>query len=65
MIACSKGFLNIIQLLVMTNVNPLIKNNIGETAYDIAAQNNECYICAMLENYEKNYIKKFKLSKFQ
>ncbi|OUM58459.1 hypothetical protein PIROE2DRAFT_16248 [Piromyces sp. E2] len=49
----------------MTNVNPLIKNNIGETAYDIAAQNNECYICAMLENYEKNYIKKYKLNKEQ
>ncbi|ORX42535.1 ankyrin [Piromyces finnis] len=65
MIACSKGYLDIIQLLIMTRANPLVKNNIGETAYDIAAQNSERYICAMLENYEINYVKKLKLNKEQ
>ena len=64
MIASSKGYIDIVQLLIMTNVNPLLKNNLGETAYDIAAQNNEYYICAILENYEKEYIKKNNLSKF-
>lgn len=64
MIASSKGYVDIVQLLIMTKVNPLMKNNLGETAYDIAAQNSEYYICAILENYEKEYKKINKLSKF-
>jgi ankyrin repeat protein len=44
--AASKGHLPVVlYLLTKQSANPLIRNNYGETAYDIAAAVFEIWIC--------------------
>jgi hypothetical protein len=37
------------------HANPLLKNNIGEAAYDASAASREAYICELLEKAEKKW----------
>lgn len=47
--AASKGHLPVVlYLLSKQNVNPLIRNNWGETAYDVAAAVFEIWICEVI-----------------
>ncbi|KAJ3034215.1 hypothetical protein HDV00_005262 [Rhizophlyctis rosea] len=38
--------------------NPLLRNTYGDTAYDLAAQSEEAYICELLEEAEKHWIER-------
>ncbi|KAJ3220636.1 hypothetical protein HK099_004134 [Clydaea vesicula] len=52
-VACSKGYSDITLILLRNNANPLLKNKVGEYAYDLASQNEHAYICDVLETAEK------------
>ncbi|CAG8620517.1 6067_t:CDS:2, partial [Ambispora gerdemannii] len=56
--AASKGHLDIVRYLLSHRANPLIKNNFGETAYDVAATSHEVYICEILEKAERDWWKR-------
>ncbi|KAI8069134.1 ankyrin repeat-containing domain protein [Gilbertella persicaria] len=47
--AASKGYVDIVLWLLKHNANSLVKNNFGETAYDVAAAANEAYLCHLLD----------------
>ncbi|KAJ3100790.1 hypothetical protein HDU96_010226 [Phlyctochytrium bullatum] len=51
--AASKGFIDIVQLLLQSFADPLIPNNFGEYAYDLAAQSEETYTCGILLEAER------------
>ncbi|KAJ3209717.1 hypothetical protein HDU67_005975 [Dinochytrium kinnereticum] len=46
--AASKGFVDITELLLQSYADSLIKNAFGDSAYDLAAQSEEAYICDIL-----------------
>ncbi|KAF8314700.1 hypothetical protein DL93DRAFT_2097093 [Clavulina sp. PMI_390] len=51
--AASKGHLPVVRyLLAKRSANPLVRNNWGETAFDIAAAVFEVYICEVLQQAE-------------
>jgi ankyrin repeat protein len=54
--AASKGFQDIVAyLLNNVGANPLIKNQYGENAYDVAAANQQSRVCEMLELAEREW----------
>ncbi|KAI8092552.1 uncharacterized protein BX664DRAFT_89850 [Halteromyces radiatus] len=54
--AASKGYISIVEyLLDEAHANPLMKNNIGEAAYDASAVSREAYVCELLEKAEKKW----------
>lgn len=54
--AASKGHLPVVlYLLSKQSVDPLIRNNWGETAYDVAAAVFEIWICEVLVESESIY----------
>ncbi|CAG8559215.1 189_t:CDS:2 [Ambispora gerdemannii] len=56
--AASKGHLDIVEYLLACKANPLIKNNFGEAAYDVAAISHEVYVCEILERAERDWWRK-------
>jgi len=50
--AASKGYLNIVELLLNYNADPTIRNNYLDAAYDLAAQHEHSLICQILERSE-------------
>ncbi|PWN33927.1 uncharacterized protein FA14DRAFT_66560 [Meira miltonrushii] len=51
--AASNGHLPIVRYLTSKQkVDPFVRNNAGETAYDVAAATFEVFICEILEKYE-------------
>ncbi|ORY07484.1 6-phosphofructokinase [Basidiobolus meristosporus CBS 931.73] len=53
--AASRGYLNIVSYLVNeTHVDPLIQNDFGEKAYDVAAARMEAQICELLDGVEQS-----------
>ncbi|UZJ52410.1 hypothetical protein CBS101457_001730 [Exobasidium rhododendri] len=53
MSAASHGFLPIVRYLTSKQqADPFVRNEAGETAYDVAAATFEIYICEILERYE-------------
>ncbi|KAI8816813.1 uncharacterized protein EV422DRAFT_500720 [Fimicolochytrium jonesii] len=54
MSAGAKGHLDLVELLLNNGADPLVKNSFGDSAYDLAAQAEEAYICDVLENAEQN-----------
>ncbi|KAJ3323542.1 hypothetical protein HDU76_013615 [Blyttiomyces sp. JEL0837] len=58
MSASQKGYLDIVNLLLNAWANPLSKNNYGDSAYDLAAQSEEAYICEVLEDSEIRWIQR-------
>lgn len=60
--AASKGHLPIVlYLLTKQSANPLIRNNWGETAYDVAAAVFEVWICEV-RDASLNYLRRFTLT---
>jgi len=55
--AASKGHVDVVKYLLKQNANPLIKNSIGETAYDVAAASRELHVCEILERAEREWWK--------
>ncbi|KAI8339852.1 FYVE zinc finger-domain-containing protein [Chlamydoabsidia padenii] len=54
--AASKGYISIVEyLLDEAHANPLLKNHIGEAAYDASAASREAYICEILEKAGKKW----------
>lgn len=51
--AASKGHLPAVHLLLKRGADPLVRNQWGETAFDLAAGVFEVRICEVLESYEK------------
>ena len=52
--ASSKGHIEVVEYLLGRGANPLLKNSIGEAAYDVAAVSQEIYICELLEKAERD-----------
>lgn len=56
--ASGKGYRDLVQLLLNNLANPLLRNTYGDTAYDLAAQSEEAYICELLEEAENHWIER-------
>lgn len=54
--ASGKGYQDLVQLLLNNRANPLLRNTYGDTAYDLAAQSEEAYICELLVEAEKHWV---------
>ncbi|KAJ3415098.1 hypothetical protein HDV05_005506 [Chytridiales sp. JEL 0842] len=52
MTASSNGHVEMVDLLLQSWANPILTNNYNDTAYDLAAQAEESYICELLEHAE-------------
>ncbi|CAG8499238.1 3671_t:CDS:2 [Paraglomus occultum] len=52
--ASSKGHIEVVEYLLGRGADPLLKNSIGEAAYDVAAVSQEIYICELLEKAERD-----------
>ena len=53
--AAAKGYLDIVNLILKFGANPTTQNNFGDTAYDLAAQNEEAYISEVLKASEAEW----------
>ncbi|KAI8919228.1 hypothetical protein DFJ77DRAFT_267138 [Powellomyces hirtus] len=58
MIASGKGFVDLVELLLNNRADPTTVNKFGDTAYDLAAQAEEPYICEILQNSEQDVIER-------
>ena len=54
--AASKGFIKIVKELLSKNADPHLKNNFSDTAFDLAAQSSQTFICEMLQQAETQYV---------
>ncbi|KAJ3121163.1 hypothetical protein HK098_003924 [Nowakowskiella sp. JEL0407] len=54
--ASAQGHLQVVELLISKNSNPLLKTSRGETAYDLATQNEQVTCAQLLESYELEYL---------
>ncbi|KAJ3176294.1 hypothetical protein HDU87_005336 [Geranomyces variabilis] len=54
MSASAKGFVDIVEVLLNNEADALVKNKFDDTAYDLAAQAEEPYICEILQRAEQD-----------
>jgi hypothetical protein len=55
--ATGKGYGQIVALLLRCGAHPLIQNDFGESAYDVAAAAEQVDICLVLEKSEQKWLK--------
>ncbi|KAJ3181831.1 hypothetical protein HDU85_003346 [Gaertneriomyces sp. JEL0708] len=58
MSAAAKGYADVVKILLTHRADPLLKNNFGDSAYDLAAQSEEAFICEILQEAEQDWIER-------
>ncbi|KAJ3020312.1 hypothetical protein HKX48_001022 [Thoreauomyces humboldtii] len=56
--ASAKGFVDLVELLLEKGADPLIRTKFEDTAYDLAAQGEEPYICELLQVAEQKVLER-------
>ncbi|KAJ1537210.1 hypothetical protein HK096_002339, partial [Nowakowskiella sp. JEL0078] len=54
--AAAQGHISIVNLLLAKGANPLLQTAYGDTAYDLASQNEQASICEMIESAEIEFL---------